>query len=346
MKDPPPETKRLWTARLASALEWLGPYLGLLLIVALFTFLLWWKGEPVDRFLSVDNFRYIAVHAAIPATVALGMTLLMISGGIDLSVGFVVSLVTVVTMLTYNWAVRHDGWSDHASLVAVLAGIGTGAACGLANGMLITQLKVAPFVVTLGMMGVARGIAQSLSGGSRIGFAGRSPAWVQWAGAIEPEPEWLVIGPAAWNVILLAVVVGVVLRYTVLGRHCYAIGSNEATARLCGIRVERTKVILYTLAGLLTGLAGVVQVARNNGGSHDAQAGLELEVIAAVVIGGGSLTGGEGSVMGSIIGALIMNVLENGCSKLHLPQDFRYVLIGGIIIGVAALNSWRQRRLR
>jgi ribose transport system permease protein len=207
-------------------------------------------------------------------------------------------------------------------------------------------LKVAPFVVTLGMMGVARGIAQSLSGGSRIGFAGRSPAWVQWAGAIEPEPEWLVIGPAAWNVILLAVVVGVLLRYTILGRHCYAIGSNEATARLCGIRVERTKVILYTLAGLLTGLAGVVQVARNNGGSHDAQAGLELEVIAAVVIGGGSLTGGEGSVMGSIIGALIMNVLENGCSKLHLPQDFRYVLIGGIIIGVAALNSWRQRRLR
>jgi ribose transport system permease protein len=296
----------------------------------------------------------LAVHAAIPATVALGMTMIMISGGIDLSVGYVVSLVTVVTMLAYRWAANQRYLEGLAGPVAILTGVGTGAIVGWANGMLISRLKVVPFVVTLGMMGVARGLAQSLSGGQPVTFVNSlhpdlsvaQPAWVSWLGAIEPEPRWLGLGPAALSVLVLALAVGILLHYTVLGRYCYALGSNEATARLCGIDVEKTKVILYTLAGVFTGWAGILQFSRSAAGLHDVAAGLELDVIAAVVIGGGSLSGGEGTVTGTLVGAMMITVLSNGCSKLKLPMEFRFIVIGLIIVIVSAVNTWRQRRMR
>jgi ribose transport system permease protein len=324
-----------------------GPYLGLLLVVVLFSLLTAKQGK-LETFLSLGNLKLVTVHAAIIATVALGMTVIMISGGIDLSVGYVVSLVTVTTMLTYRWAAAHPWLTATASLWAVLAGILTGGLAGLGNGVLITRLKVVPFVVTLGMMGAARGVAQWLSDGKPVSFPNPAepPAWVPWLGAIEPEPRWLVIGPAPWSVVLLAIAAAVLLRYTVLGRYCYALGSNEATARLCGIHVERTKIILYTLAGLLTGWAGILQTARSRAGFYNVQAGLELEVIAAVVIGGGSLMGGEGTITGTLVGALLLAILDNGCSKLGLPNEVRFIIIGAIIVVVAALNSWRQRRLR
>jgi ribose transport system permease protein len=331
-----------------------GPYLGLVLVVGLFSFLIGWTqgDEGLRRFLSPGNLKLIATHAAIPAAVALGMTMIMISGGIDLSVGYVVSLVTITTMFSFRWAYDRTESVAAASLCAVAAGLGTGALVGWCNGMLITRLKVVPFVVTLGTMGVARGLAQYLANGKPIAFpravppAELPPAWVPWLGAYEPQPAWLGVGPAPWSVLILGAVVAVVLRYTVLGRYCYALGSNEATARLCGIRVERTKVILYTLAGLLTGWGGILQFARSQAGLHDVAAGLELDVIAAVVIGGGSLSGGEGTVTGSLVGALMIQVLSNGCSKLELPVTFRFIIIGLIIIGVSAVNAWRQRRLK
>jgi ribose transport system permease protein len=337
--------RQAWSRRLADLLSLAGPYLGLAVVIALFSYLTWRRGQ-LEFFLSWGNFQLMVIHATITAAVALGMTLIMISGGIDLSVGYVVSLVTVTTVLVYKWAVNQSALADTASLWAVAAGIGTGGLCGLTNGTLITRLRVIPFVVTLGMMGAARGLAQYLSEGTRIPFPGQPPAWSSWLAAIEPEPKWLGIGPAAWSVLLLAVGVGVLLKYTVLGRYCFAIGSNEATARLCGIHVERTKVVIYTLAGVLTGWAGILQLARSGAASHDVAAGLELEVIAAVVIGGGSLSGGEGSVTGTLVGAFLITVLANGCSKLRLPTDMRYIIIGAIIVGVAALNSWRQRQLR
>jgi ribose transport system permease protein len=328
----------------------LGPYLGLALVVALFSIAIGWtRGtRGLELFLNVGNVKLITVHAAIPATVALGMTLVMISGGIDLSVGYVVSLVTVTTMLTYRWAASQPYLACAASACALGTGLGTGLAAGVGNGLLITRLKVVPFVVTLGTMGVARGLAQSLSKGTPVPFPdpAHPPAWVPWLGAIEPDPRWLGMGPAAWSVLALALAAAVLLRYTVLGRYCYALGSNEATARLCGIRVERTKVILYALAGLLTGWAGILQFARSGAGLHDVAAGLELDVIAAVVIGGGSLSGGEGTITGTLIGALMITVLSNGCSKLNLPMEFRYIIIGLIIVSVSALNTYRQRRLR
>jgi ribose transport system permease protein len=325
-----------------------GPYLGLLVVMALFSFLIWQRGDRLETFLGPSNLQLLAVHASITAIVALGMTVIMISGGIDLSVGYVVSLVTVTTVLVYRWAAGQPALAATANLWAIGAGIATGALAGLANGLLITRLQVIPFVVTLGMMGVARGLAQSLSGGQPVHFPNKiePPAWVDLLRDIQPEPSWLLVNPAVWSVVVLAVATGILLRYTVLGRYCYALGSNEATARLCGIRVERTKVILYVLAGLLTGWAGIVQTARIGEGTFNVAAGLELEVIAAVVIGGGSLSGGEGTVTGTLVGAVLLAVLENGCGKLQLPKEFRFILIGAIIVGVAALNSWRQRKLR
>jgi ribose transport system permease protein len=330
------------------AVDWAtlaGPYLGLLAVIALFSGLLWLRGGA-ETFLSLANLKLVAVHAAIIATVAVGMTVIMISGGIDLSVGYVVSLVTVVTVLVYRWVATVPALAATASLWAILTGIAVGALAGLANGLVITQFRIVPFVATLGTMGVARGLAQTLSRGQRVTFPGLPPDWVPWLGAIEPQQAWLLMGPAPWSVLLLAGAAAVLLRYTVLGRYCYALGSNEATARLCGIPVARTKVLLYTLAGLVTGWAGILQTARAGAGSHDIQAGLELEVIAAVVIGGGSLSGGEGTITGTLVGSLLLAILENGCSKLRLPNEFRFIIIGAIIVGVAALNSWRQRRLR
>jgi ribose transport system permease protein len=331
---------------LADVLALLGPYLGLLLVVAFFSLLLWHRGE-LDRFFSLSNLKLITVHASITAAVAVGMTLIMVSGGIDLSVGYVVSLVTVTTVLAYRWADASPWLHDTASVWAILVGIGTGGLAGLGNGVLITQLQVAPFVVTLGMMGAARGLAQYLSEGQPVTFPNVvKPPWVGWLGAIEPVPRWLGIGPAPWTVVMLAIAAGVLLRFSVLGRYIYALGSSEPTARLCGINVERTKIVIYVLAGLITGIAGILQTARSEAGFYNVQAGLELEVIAAVVIGGGSLTGGEGTVTGTLVGALLLQVLDNGCSKLNQPREFRFILIGAIIVSVAALNSWRQRRLR
>jgi ribose transport system permease protein len=343
-RDPAKDIKR--RARPADALALAGPYLGLLLVITLFSLLILWNGGRVESFLSLDNLKLVTAHAAIPAAVALGMTIIMISGGIDLSVGYVVSLATVLMMLAFRWADAHVPGT--ASLWAITAGLATGLVCGWANGMLITRLKVVPFVVTLGMMGAARGLAQYLSKGTPVSFPNpaRPPGWVPWLGAIDPEPAWLGIGPAAWSVLLFAVAVAIMLRYTVLGRYCFAIGSNEATARLCGVHVERTKVILYSLAGLLTGWGGILQFARSRAGLHDVQAGLELDVIAAVVIGGGSLNGGEGTVTGTLVGALLIAILANGCSKLELPVEFRFIIIGLIIVVVSAVNMWRQRQLR
>lgn len=362
----PKAIQRRW--RWANVLSLAGPYLGLFLVIVLFALLIGWTGgwkRVMESFLSPGNLRLVVVQAAIPAAVALGMTIIMISGGIDLSVGYVVSLVTVVMMLAYRLAIEQpwrallwnylewqvpylDFLAQTPSLWAILVGMSTGGLIGWTNGMLITRLKIFPFVATLGMMGVARGLAQYLSKGTPVSFPNpaQPPAWVPWLGRIDPEPAWLRIGPAAWSVLLLAVAVAILLRYTVLGRYCFALGSNEATARLCGVHVERTKVILYTLAGLLTGWGGILQFARSRAGLHDVQAGLELEVIAAVVIGGGSLSGGEGTVLGTLVGALMITLLGNGCSKLELPVEFRFIIIGMIIVVVSAINMWRQRELR
>lgn len=339
-----------------STVPWLtllGPFIGLALVYLLFCQLTFLNGT-LDDFLNLGNCKLMVTHATIIAAAGLGMTIIMITGGIDLSVGYVISLVTVMMMLAFRAVVKWQPMGPEAALMlaglaALLAGLSTGTLCGICNGLAITQLRVVPFVATLAMLGIARGVGIYFTEGSRLSFPSGTSAsfWMKALGAIDPATispswEWMIFAPSVWSVVLLAMVVAWGLRYTVLGRHCFAIGSNEATARLCGVRVERTKIILYALAGLLTGWAGVLQFCRSNAGSHDVAAGMELSVIAAVVIGGGSLSGGEGTVLGTVIGALIITILENGCSRLNLQPDVRYVIIAAIILGVAALNSWRK----
>lgn len=334
----------------------LGPFVGLIMVIIIFSLLTWWNGTLED-FLTLGNFKLIVTHATIVATAGLGMTIIMITGGIDLSVGYVISLVTVMMMLAFRGVVywqplEQEGTLALAGIMALLTGLGSGGLCGLFNGVVITKLRVVPFVATLAMLGIARGVGIYFTEGSRLSFPSDTDAawWMKALGAIDPATislswAWMIFSPSVWTVVFLAVLVGILLRYTVLGRHCFAIGSNEATARLCGVRVERTKIILYALSGLLTGWAGVLQFCRSNAGSHDVAAGMELSVIAAVVIGGGSLTGGEGTILGSVIGALIITILENGCSRLNLQPDVRYVIIAGIILIVAAMNNWRKERI-
>ena len=172
--------------------------------------------------------------------------------------------------------------------------------------------------------------------------SGARPGWV--AALAQTDAGTLVFYPGFWLLLLLAALTALLLHRTVLGRHSYAIGSNEATARLCGVAIERNKVIVYTLAGLFTGIAGVLSFAHAGTGDPNGNLGLELDVIAAVVIGGASLSGGQGAVMGTLLGVLILGILENGVSAFSVPVEIKRILIGVIIIANTALSQWHRRK--
>lgn len=289
--------------------------------------------QQQNRFLTADTFRATANQTVAVGIAAMGMTMIIVSGGIDLSVGSVIALASVATA----WFLR-AGWGP---IPGAGMGILVGAACGLLNALMITRLRVVPFIATLGMWGVARGLAKGIASEQKI----NAPA--AWLGdsvlVRNPEPSWLMVSPGVWAMVGLAVLVWALLRYTALGRHIFAIGSNESTARLCGIRVERVKLYLYSIAGLTTGLAGVIQFCRLNVGDPTTAVGTELDVIAAVVIGGGSLSGGEGSVFGSLIGALIMAFLRTGCTQVGVPTWIQEMIIGAVIVLAVALDHVRRR---
>jgi ribose transport system permease protein len=263
------------------------------------------------------------------------MTFVIVSGGIDLSMGSVIALVSVVTAL----ALKHE----YSPLVSLGAGVGTGLLMGLLNGVLVTRLRIVPFIVTLGTMGIARGLAKYLADEQKID----APA--QWLTSImdkAPTPSWILMAPGMWMMFGFALLMGFVLQRTVFGVHTYAIGSSEATARLCGIRVPRVKIAIYALAGVFAGLAGVMQYARLTVGDPTTAVGKELDVIAAVVIGGASLSGGVGGIGGSLIGAFLMSVLANGCTLTGVPNYVQEILIGAIIIVAVALDRLRHRKLQ
>jgi ribose transport system permease protein len=319
-----------------------GPVLGLVTILLIFAVLLFLTEgtEGLKSLFGPRNWQVIVYEGTITAIIALGSLLIIISGGIDLSVGSVVALVTVVTMLAYAAAFRQTGSTTWASLAAVPAGVLVGGGCGLVNGLVITALRVSPFVTTLGMLSIARGLALWLSGRKAIDFpGGLRPGWVRSVTQVLGGPA--VFNPGFWSLVGLAVAVAVLLRYAVLGRYAYAIGSSEPAARLCGVPLARTKIVIYTLAGLLTGWAGILRFA-SVGGDPSGSVGLELDVIAAVVIGGASLSGGQGTVGGTLIGVLILGLLLNGVRLLGMPVDIRYILIGGVIIVSTALSRWRS----
>jgi ribose transport system permease protein len=307
-------------------LETSGPLLGLAFVAIIFGFLVG------PQFFRGSNLELIARQTAIVCTASLGMTMVIVAGGIDLSVGSVVALSTVVTALMLR--------ADSSPALAVAAAIGAGAVCGLASGLLITSLRVVPFIVTLGMMILVRGVAKGLAGDRRL----EAPAtWLNdLLRTLEPGRGFLV--PAGlWLVALLAVLVAVTLQYTRFGRHLFSIGSNERTARLCGVAVERTKIAVYTLAAALSGIAGVLLFSRLSVGDPTVADGLELDVIAAVIIGGGSLAGGRGTVPGTILGAITMAVIQIGCAQRGLPNWVQQIVTGGIIVLAVALDRWRQK---
>jgi len=217
--------------------------------------------------------------------------------------------------------------------------IAVGAGIGLLNGLAIGGLRMMPFIVTLGMMGVARGTAKWLSGSQTV----NSPETLinNIMELKEPTQLWpLPLG--VWVALALALAMAVVMRETVFGRYIFALGANEAAARLSGIRVRLQKVIIYTLAGVFFGVAGLMQLSRLTQGDPTVAIGLELDIIAAVVIGGASLSGGTGSVLGSMIGALIMAVLRNGSNQMGWPTYMQEIIIGIVIIIAVALDKLRQ----
>ena len=310
-------------------LNQLGPLLGLILVIAVFAILI---GSP-ERYLSLKNLRTVLAQTVIVAIGAIGMTIIIISGGIDLSVGSAIALTGVIAALGIN-----AGWSV---TVALAAGIMVGGLVGMVNALAITRLHVVPFIATLGMLGVARGVAKGIAGSQTVNIP---DSWANDLLLTIPKSQWLLVAPGVWIALALAILAALVLRHTVFGRRIFALGSNEAAARACGIATDQLKIYIYSVAGLLFGLAGVMQMSRLRQGDPTVAAGLELDVIAAVVIGGGSLNGGEGSILGSMIGALIMAFLRNGCQQIGWPNYIQEIIIGAIIVIAVAIDRWRSSR--
>lgn len=314
----------------------LAPLLGVGLVIVVFYLL-----DPAQP-PTLRVFQFVSVHTMIVGVAALGMTYVIISGGIDLSVGSSIALagVTAAKVLQAGAA---GAWSQPAALFAALvAALGVGALCGLYNGLLITLLRLPPFIATLGTLGFYRGVAKWLSNSSPIVTP---PQGLEHLVAPLPSTPVLLFAPGVWVLLGLALLLALVLHLTVFGRHVFAIGSNEATARLCGVRVERTKVWIYVLAGALVGLAGLLQFARLEQGDPTVAVGLELDVIAAVVIGGGSLAGGQGSLLGTLAGAFLMAYLRNRCTVLGYETYVQEIIVGHIIIVAVALDQFRRRRV-
>jgi ribose transport system permease protein len=314
-------------ARRRQVLARLGPFLGLIAVIAVFALMT----DSPSQYLSVRNFRIVVAQTVIVALGAIGMTMIIVSGGIDLSVGSAIALTGVVTALGLR-----DGMTP---LLALLLGVAAGGVIGLVNGLAITRLKVIPFIATLGMLGVARGVAKWVADQQTVNIP---ETWINELAVTFPRPEWLIVAPGVWLTLILAVLAALVLRRTVFGRRVFAIGSNEAAARACGIPVDRMKIWIYGLAGLLFGLSGVMQMSRLRQGDPTVAIGTELDVIAAVVIGGGSLNGGVGTILGSMIGASIMAVLRNGSQQMGWPNYIQEIIIGAIIVAAVAVDRVRS----
>ena len=307
----------------------LAPLLGLIAVATLFAVM---TGAP-ERYLSATNLRVVLAQTVIVALAALGMTMIIISAGIDLSVGSSIALSSVVTAVALRGGLP--------PIAALACGVITGGILGFVNGVSITALRVVPFIATLGMLGIARGLAKYVANQQTVNV----PAtWINELAVTFPARPWLLFAPGVWLTVVLAIVMTLVLRNTVFGRRVFALGSNEAAARACGINTSRLKIQVYALAGLFFGLAGVTQMSRLRQGDPTVAVGTELDVIAAVVIGGGSLSGGEGSIPGAIIGALVMSLLRNGCQQMGWPNYVQEIIIGAIIVIAVAADRYRASR--
>ncbi len=332
--------------------------------LALFAVFLFFAVMVEDgKFYTARNLENILRQSSVYATAALGMTLVIIAAGIDLSIGSIIALTVVMVAWVLNIhqmapAVgKVEGEAVYLihqypvmlPMLAVAVAVLAAALAGACNGLAIVGLRLVPFIVTLGTMGIFRGLAKGIADEKDI--YPQTDTWITGImdptlSSIDPARRWMVLPPGVWLLIVSAVATGLLLRYTRFGRHVFAIGSNEETARLCGVPVGRTKILVYTLAGFLAGLAGLMQFSFISGiGQPTTAVSYELFIIAAVVIGGGSLMGGEGSILGSVIGALIITILYMGGQQMGWPKWVQEMVIGAIIVAAVALDRLRHRRM-
>lgn len=308
----------------AQSARQLGTFAGLLVLC-----LILWAATP--HFLTVSNLLNVLEQTAINAIVAVGMTYVIVSGGIDLSVGSVLAVAGIALAMALE--------AGAPIAVAIGLAFAVGLACGLVNGVLIAFGRLPPFIATLGMMSVARGAALMLAEGRPI--SGFSDGFRMLA----TERVMMIPAPAIITA-LIYVAAHFVLTRTVFGRAAYAIGGNEEAARLSGVAVRFHKTAIYGAAGLMSAAAAVILTARLNSAQPTAGTMYELDAIAATVIGGTSLMGGEGTLVGALIGALIMGVLRNGLNLLNVSSFFQQVVIGVVIIGAVLVDMSLKRHRR
>jgi ribose transport system permease protein len=282
-------------------------------------------------FLTQDNIFNVLRGMSTIGIMAIGQTMVIITGGIDLSVG---SLMAVSSMLTARLITVHS----QNALFAVICGLSFGLLLGMVNGLIITRFKINPFITTLGMLSIGRGLTYLLATGIKGSVASNIP--MQNDSIIFLGSGYL--GPVPFSVILLlfmVVLAGIFLKRTVPGRYIYAVGSNERSARLSGVPVNKVRVFVYAISGFFCAIAGIILTGRLSTAATNIGVGNELDVIAAVVIGGASLQGGEGTVTGAIIGATIMAIVRNAFVLLHIPNHFQTITIGVVIILAVGLDQ-------
>ncbi|WP_123041954.1 ABC transporter permease [Cohnella candidum] len=284
-----------------------------------------------SSFFHFSNIVGILLSTAVTGVLALGSTFVIVTGGIDLSVGTVMTLSSVMTgVFITMW-----GWPIE---VGIVGGLLTGALCGFISGTAVARLGIPPFIATLAMMMIAKGLSLVISGTKPVYFT-NTPAFSKISlGSVLDIPNAVFIYFGA------AIVGGILLSRTIVGRYNFAIGSNEEATRLSGVNVRFWKIVIYTITGLFTGLAGILMASRLNSAQPALGMGYELEAIAAVVIGGTSLSGGKGTIVGTVIGALIMSVLTNGLRILSVPQEWQTVVVGLVILLAVYVDILRRKK--
>lgn len=307
---------------LKKALGKFGPLLGLILLCVILA-----VASP--DFLSVKNIMNIARQSAINSIIAAGMLLTILTAGIDLSVGSILALATCVMAVAIK--------AGLSPVLAIILCVGSGAALGLVNGLLLTKLRLPhPFISTLGTKNIARGLALMITAASPISGFSKSVTFLG-AEFLGPIPVSFLL------VIVVCVLFHIFLNRTAQGRHIYAVGSNPEAARLSGVNVQKTLILVYTLCGTMAGIAGLVLVGRVNAAFPLAGLDFDLDAIAACIIGGASFMGGSGSIWGTLIGAMIISVLRNGLNLLGVSADLQTVSIGLVIIAAVYVDVLRRR---
>ena len=281
------------------------------------------------QFLTVSNWTIIITQASINALLAFGVTFVIITGGIDLSLGSMVAVTGVTAAM-----LAHPNTFPIA--LPIFAGLLSGLLMGVFNGFIIIKSNIAPFIVTLGTMTIVRGLALILSKGRPVSNLSDSFNFIG-GGNVLGIPFPIIV------LILIFAICSITLKKTLLGRYIYAVGGNEQAARASGINVNQVKMAVYSISGLLAGLAGILLTSRITTGQPNAGASFELDAIAAAVIGGTSTSGGTGTMTGTLVGVLLIGVINNGLDLLNVTSYYQQVVMGIIIIGAVVLDSWNQK---